>query len=459
MTPATVRRCLSAACLGVLLVGSSRSAAAQEQAFAEALRDLTAAIEGTYGSEGARIAPALDRMTAALAAWDRDIQAAATGVAPPRANEPVEAVVARHLTLARMYNARGRPLEALRFIAEAARANSANADVHLLRAFVLDASLRSDEALAALHTAWALDRRDPVKAYYVAGRSTDPDETNRALAALIEAYQSSLIDGVRRKPARFPEARIAAIGGGQAAVLPPARYARAYSLVRGREYDAALAEFRMASSRDPLVDDAAARTPALTGAVTALLDGQVRQARTRLEQSPLLAQSSEMHRVLGLTYWIESEFDKSIEQLSAAIRLRSDDERSRIALSRVLTSAGRDEEAEGVLHDALAALPESSLAHWWLGLAYQRDNRFVEARQEFERAAMHAVTGEGALYAAVGRLAMQAGDAAAANEAFARSIAAAPNDADVREQFARTLLLQDRTDAALAEFIAAALAK
>ena len=52
--------------VAVLAVALPLRADAQQSVFVRALSDLTAAIEGTYGDEGAQVGPAIDRMSAAL---------------------------------------------------------------------------------------------------------------------------------------------------------------------------------------------------------------------------------------------------------------------------------------------------------------------------------------------------------------------------------------------------------
>ena len=61
--------------------------------------------------------------------------------------------------------------------------------------------------------------------------------------------------------------------------------------------------------------------------------------------------------MLGLIYWADSQDDKSIEQLEIAIRGNPRDERSRLALARVLTSAGRDSDAERALRETIQRPP------------------------------------------------------------------------------------------------------
>ncbi|HKW13943.1 MAG TPA: tetratricopeptide repeat protein, partial [Candidatus Krumholzibacteria bacterium] len=114
-------------------------------------------------------------------------------------------------------------------------------------------------------------------------------------------------------------------------LIPLAAYRPGFEQIGRGELRAAMEELRRAASADALV----------TGA------------------------PSETRRLQGLVYWAESEPDKSIEQLEAAIRMHPGDERSRLALARVLSSTGRDADAERVLLDTLRAIPASARAHWW----------------------------------------------------------------------------------------------
>jgi len=204
-------------------------------------------------------------------------------------------------------------------------------------------------------------------------------------------------------------------------LVPLAIYRRGFEQLAGGELRPAIAELRRAASTDPLV----------TG-------------------SP-----SEARRVQGLVYWAESKFDKTIEQLEAAIRLNPVDERSRLALSRVLTSAGRDIDAQRVLQDTLRVIPASGRAHWWLATSYERVNRFADARSEFEQAAAHAVAGSAPLLGAVARLASGAADNAGAVDVLRRAVAADPANAEWHRLLAGAYLLEDHPDDALAEFAAA----
>ena len=107
------------------------------------------------------------------------------------------------------------------------------------------------------------------------------------------------------------------------------------------------------------------------------------------------------------------------------------------------------------LQDAIRVLPDSVRARWWLGVTYERLNRFVDARREFEQAASGAVVGRGSIDAAIGRVALRESDLPAAADAFRRSIEASPNDRDTHKYLAWVLQQQDRPDDALVEWVAA----
>src|SRR6185295_4492908 len=107
-----------------------------------------------------------------------------------------------------------------------------------------------------------------------------------------------------------------------------------------------IAEFRQGAARDPLVSDATMRSPSMVEAIAQLRQGRPMEARALLEGATGLRDSSAAHRVIGLTYWANSDDDKAIEQLESAIGLNPVDERSRLALARVLSSTGRHSDAE-----------------------------------------------------------------------------------------------------------------
>ena len=443
------RRHAVASCLCAGLLASPGAAMAQQTAFVQGILDLTAAIEGALGDEGPRIGTALDAMSQALAEWDREIAALETEVRTAPAVE-------KRLALGRMYATRGRFDEALRELDMAGRMQPQRADVQVLRGVILDAAGKSAEAADAFRAASMIDRNDPITAYYVFRASRDDRPlVLDAIAALAAAHAVILKDRAPRKV--LPFVRIGLFQDAiQTPILPLAAYSSGYRRAARGDFAAAIADWRGAAAADPLADPAR-RSATLTEAVAAFSRGRLAEARTLLDQSNALRDSSEAHRVLGLIYWAESEYDKSIEQLELAVRLNPRDERARLALSRVLSTAGRDADAERALLDTVGLFPGSPRAHLWLASSYERSNRFADARLEFERAVAGTVAGQGSIYGSIGRLASGATDVSGANDAFARAVAASPNDAAMRVVFAGSLLQDDRMDEAFAEFVAALL--
>jgi tetratricopeptide (TPR) repeat protein len=463
----------------VLAVASPLPADAQQTAFLQGLSELTAAFEGTYGDEGTRIEAALDRMSAALAAWDREIEAAESELRATPATASPSLVVERHISLGRMYADRGRLVDALTEFEAAGRLAPTRADVQVLRGLALQEQGTPSEAIEAFKRAHTLDPGAPVTAYYlfheaaISGNVSAAQEASAALAAaytkLLQAKPSTFalratVDKQKTEERRSgvpgdraaPFTRLAPLPGAATGspILPPAAYSEAFrDLARG-QYERAIAEFRRAAAGDPLITDPAAASGVIARAFGALRQGRVADARSLLEASGPPRDSSEAHRALGLVYWAQSEFDRSIASLTTAMSLSPRDERARIALARVLNAAGRNGDAEGALRETIRLLPDSVLAHWWLALAYEEVHRPADARQEVEQVTAAASFGESQLHAAVGRFAVGAADGPAAIDAFARAAGANPNDPAMHRLLARTLLVHDRPDEALAEFVA-----
>jgi tetratricopeptide (TPR) repeat protein len=453
-----LRHVLVASCLGAALLACPRSAAAQRATFVQALIELTAAVEGTYGDEGSRITPALDKMSRALETWDREIAAVETSIPTDAASSPT--LAEKHFALGQMYARRGRFSDALRHLDDASRLAPKRADVQLLRGLVLEILDATADATAAFRAAWTLDPADPVKAYYVfrhAQGSAADTLRRQAVDALATEYRRLLTDGSGKKGSPFSPISLLQDATGQMPLIPLAAYQTAYERIARGELEGGVAEFRKAAAVDPILTDATARSSSVMRAVAALRQGRLTTARTALEQSDALRDSSEAHRILGLVYWVESDYDRSIQQLEAAVRGSRRDERSRLALSRVLSTAGRDADAERVLEETIRELPHSARAHMWLATSYERSNRFADARHAFESAAARAISGQSQLYGSIGRLASAAADLSAASVAFAHAVATSPADAANHVYLAQALLLEDRTDEAFAEFVAALL--
>jgi Flp pilus assembly protein TadD len=382
------------------------------------LSELTAAVEGTYGDEGTRIAAALDKLAAA-----------------PRPSDP------------------------LRQLDSAIRLEPQRADLHMLRGLVLETSGRSMDADAAFRQAWQLNPGNPITAYLLfrrAAKNGNDGETQAARQSLEAAYRTLLQGKSRTKASPFPEINVIRAAS-DSPVLPPVTYAPGYALIARGEYGDAIAAFRKAAETDPLLTDPALRSPAVMQSIAAARQGRLADARSRLENATALRDSSEAHRLLGMIYWANVQDDKSIEQLEIAIRLNPRDERSRLSLARVLSSTGRDADAERILQETIQVWPDSALAHWWLGSIYDRTNRLADAHREFMLAVPSAVAGRAQFFTKIGQLATTAADIRGAVDAFERSVSANLNDPEAHKRLAGAFMLQDLTDEVFVELVAALL--
>ena len=452
------RQAVVAWCVSAVAVALPLRVDAQQTVFLQSLSELTAALEGTSGDEGTRIRVALDRLSAALAAWDRDLQSAESELRNTPANASPSLVVERHLSLGRMYADRGRLTDALTEFDAAARLAPTRADVHMLRGLALQERGTSREAIEAFQRARTLAPGDPIAAYYVfreAALSGDANAAQEASEALAAAYPKLLQAKPPKTGNGAPFTRLAPLPRTATGppILPPAAYTQAFRDLKHGQYERAIAEFRSAAADDPLLADPAAASGLMARAFGALQQGHVEEAQSLLEESGPPPNSSEAHRALGLVFWAESKYDRSIASLTTAIGLSPRDERARLALARVLNAAGRDADAEGALRETIRLVPDSVLAHWWLALAHEQVHRLAEARQEVEQVTAADVLGESQLHAAIGRFALVAADNPAAIVAFSRAVHTNPNDLTMHRLLANTLLQEDRVDEALAEFV------
>jgi tetratricopeptide (TPR) repeat protein len=436
-----------------------RPASAQPRPFLEGLSEFTAAVAGTYGDEGPRVGPALDRMAAALAQWDLELQAVEADVTAGVRSATPNVAVRLRAGLAQRYAQRGRLADALREADAAISLEPLNPALHGLRAQLLEALSRSAEAGDAFLMAWSGNPRDPVAAYHVLRHATtiDQQDVREAGETLLAAYRALTEGSPREKSVPFPAIDPLLQGSGEVPDVVPAAYRRGYARLAGGEYGEAIAEFRRAAATDALVADPFSHTEPMVRAIEALRQGRPADARALLERAGGRNDSSEAHRVLGLIYWTESRYEQSVAELTAAIRIQPHDERSRLALSRVLHAAGRYPDAERALRETIEVLPDSALAHVWLGRVAEDANRLAEAQQEYELAVPGVFAGRGAFFAAIARLAAGIGEFQRAIEVLGQAIAATPNDAELHKRKAHALLQEDRAGEAFGELVAALL--
>ena len=312
-----------------------------------------------------------------------------------------------------------------------------------------------------VRAAWLLDPADPQNAYRaIAFRSAQMSEEERTRALeTLRSLERDLVMGAR-PPARTPFVNIAGIvddaGGGMAFV--PAGYARGFSLVLRGDLDMGVAALRTALATDPLVADAAMRLPTMSQGLAALRQGRVADAIEPLEATVAhAADSSEAHRMLATAYVVSGEIPKSLDHLREAVRLNARDERSWVALARTLDQTGRSLEAEQVVRDAVAALPDAGALRWQLAAFAARQQRTVEADVApivaIERYVL--LAGRGDLYLSLAKFASTQLDYQRAIAVLEQAIALNVNNVAAHRNLARAYIDEGREAEGYAELVVA----
>jgi tetratricopeptide (TPR) repeat protein len=360
------------ACAAPAAAQNAAEAALSRAAFRDALIGFHSKLAGDEGNEGPAILAALQRMSDALGAWNDQ--------------------------------------------------NPAYGD-DLRRGLALEAMGRDADALAAFRRAWDLDREDAVSAYLLASR-TPADATSPLVGVLLKVLERRFISlPSDRHVDLVPEIALVPDRAAVTPVFSPALYTVGFRLLMDGRYADAIASFRAASARDPLV----------TGG------------------------PGESHRLQAAVYADAGNDAKSIEELEAAVRLAPDDERSGVALGRALAHAGRTEQAERVLLDTLKKLPQSADAHSALADLYDK-NRGRDALREIESAAsLPILAGKAALYYRLADLEHRHLEYERVIDPLVRRVRLIPNDARAHTDLGLALARVGRSGDALVELIMAAL--
>ena len=454
------RRRLAAALLLAVLAFPS-AATAQRDPFFTALLNFYRTLAGVYGDEGPQLSQHLDAMSAALAGWDEEIRDWERQVRPRLKEGDPQVALQVHTFLASMYLERGRFEDALREFDEDIKIDPRRAAFPRFKGLIHQIASRPAAAADAFWAAWLLDPVDPLNAYraiaFRSAQMTD-EEYARALDTL-RALERDLVAGTR-PPAKGPFVNIAGIvddaGGGMAFV--PAAYGQGFSLVLRGDLDAGVAALRAASSADPLVADAATRPATMRVGLTALREGRVTDAIAQLEMAVVRdGKSSEAHRMLATAYDIAGQIPMSLDHLRDAIRLNPRDERSWVALARTLDQTGRLPEAQQVVRDAIAALPDAGALRWQLAALAARDQRTVDADVALITAIDRYVllVGRADLHVSLARFARTQLDFPRAIAFLERAIALTPNNIAAHKALGRAYIEEGREDEGYAELVIA----
>jgi superkiller protein 3 len=411
-------------------------------AFVDALRSFAESAAGSYGDEGAALSRDLANVQTSLDSWDRAIAAyESTSRAATRSADA-------HAALGAAYLDRFRLSDAIAELTAASRLDAHRADIHALNAMAYEATGDSRRARAERDAAAADAPSEVVAVYLAAAIRADEDSPEAHDAQRRVDATHSAADNA---PIQFDRVGLVRQVPGTAPIFPPQRYVSGFRLIEGGRYTDGVSALRQAVASDPLAASAPDSRAAVAGA--RLRRGQMQAALSELRQSATPPTDAEAARVLGVAYWADEQTDRSVEALTTAVRLNPKDERARIALVDVLRQAGKSGDAERLLKETLASLPDSGQAHYRLAQLYQSESLVADAAAEFEVAVTCApLVGLDYLYDTLGGLYATQADFGRAIGAYRRRLGVDPNNADAHLKLGQIYALDGRDDAALAEF-------
>jgi tetratricopeptide (TPR) repeat protein len=390
------------------LVMAARSAEAQETAFLTAVRDLAVA---SGSVEFAR-----DRIAAALAEWDREIdklesQSGQKAKSPERAFQ-------LHVELGLTYRRRGRLDDALRHFADATALQPGASDVHLLRGLTLETAGNIAEAGHAFRAAWVRDVANPVKAYLTLRRTHDIEnaDVERARDVLRNAYRRILSEDHRLPAPPFLTLDLVSDASSLTPIAGDARLARVFApLAAGRLDEAAtvlkavdppssddsalarIARGRTAEQEGRLSDARREYAAALEGTLAgrhalyvgvarlAQVEGQLNTAIDAFEHAVQLSPNDPaLRRELAAAFVAADRFEDAFAELVAALLIAPDDADVLAAVGQMFLDSERAAEAIAPLRRALAVKANRYQTHYSLAVALSRAGRTEEAAREFE---------------------------------------------------------------------------
>ena len=441
---------------------SSAQEADPKTEFLQALGRFSLDLDGDYGDEGARLAADIEALRQGLARWDAAIARLEAAMAVGLGAADSTQAARMHLALGGVYLDRGRTEDALRQLRAAAERDPTRAEVATLQGLA-HSERTGDRAVAteAFRRAAAADPQDPLHLYVLAQhlrRGGETDEARQVLRAFLQAWDR-LAGSAAVRDGEIPFVRLGLVQevAGIAPFFPPVLDPEGFARLGEGAYERAVADFRAAAARDPLVVAAGAHEAALSRAAAAFREGAVPGAIASL--TAILAgspRSAEAHRLLGRVLLADRQHDKAVEALRTAVGLDPGDERARLALADAFVEAGRYEEAEAALEQTIAALPSSGRARDRLARLHQRLGRYPETIRAYQEAiAFHPLLGLNTLYRSVGALYVRQQDFDNGMDLYARRIDLVPNDAQAHQDLGEIYFKTGMDDEALAEFAVA----
>jgi len=463
-----VRVRFSLTCVVLLIVlrwapASGQSILDAKQPFAGALIQFLDGITGEFGDEGPRVAAALAAMDAGLRAWDAATDEYRAGIERQlreRQAAPPAQLAQLHRVLGAVLLDRGHVDDAVREFSSALSLDP-EPTAFRYRALAYEGAGDTGRAAADVRDAWKRDPNNPVSAYlflFRAPAGATSADTDPALA-LLTTFQRENADRSGAPAAPFLRVTLLEDKPGTATFFPPARYAAAFRRLRDRQYASAITAIRDAWATDPLNADPALTAESVQQAIAGLRTGQWPAAIARLEAALRdFGGSSEVHRLLGVLYSLDDQDDRSVKQFEAAIALNPHDERARLALADVHVRAKAPQNAERVLRETIAILPDSGQAHWRLAAVLDALQRGADARREREIAiGLGPLAGQGRALAAVAQSYMAEANFNRAVEPARAWVSFDLNDPSAHELLGQVYWKQGREREALTEFVVEAL--
>jgi tetratricopeptide (TPR) repeat protein len=385
--PSRRRRIPAGPAAALLVLASTPAIHAQRDAFVEGVRDLAAAAARPDTDE---LGPALDRMEAALAEWDRALAAFEAQVRGEASAAPPARAFQLRLDLGLRLLDRGRLADALDQFDALAALEPRRPDVALLKALALEAAGRPADAAAAFRAAWALDVDDPVKAYYVLHRGGDspPAELDRARDVLTATYRR-LLEGQGPPPGGAPFAVLGPIPDTltPAPVVGADAWVPGFQLLLDRRYDAAIAALRRRLTGAGAEPE---HSPRVRFARGREYEAGVRIAEARREYEAALAGTlvgrAPLYIGIGRLAQVEGDIDAAIDAFSRAVSLNPNDPLAHKELAAACAAAGRMDEAFRELVAALLIAPRDAHAFAAIGQMYIDAGRDADAVPALTRA-------------------------------------------------------------------------
>ena len=428
-----------------------------KRSFTESLGRFSAALDGRYGDDGARLTAGLAAMEDALARWDMAIRQFEASVAAEIPKASPAAAVRLRTTTALMLAERGRVSDALTQVTAAIALSPADVDAQTVLGLI-HAQLTGNQAAAggAFRTAVAADPAAPLQRYLLARHLADQGAVEEAAAVgqPLRADQRS-----PDAPDRAPFVRISLLPevAGIEPFYPHARYAPAFARLARGDYAGALADLRTATRDDPLVAPPPGTADALTRAGAAFRDGDVALALTALDQVRQAAPDwSDAHRLRGVVLAAAGQIPDALVALREAVRLAPNDERAYLGLADALLQEDRFDEAAQVLGTAITASPQSPRLRHAQGRVRQRQGLYPEALADFESSLSLQpalpLLGMNSVYGTVATLRLVRQEFAEATAAFSRRVGLIPNSAAAHRDLGDVYFRQGLDDLAWTEF-------